>query len=126
MARDARCVLEAAKTKLGNTAERLRSENLHALASQGRTLLSLEVRLGDIVPAALERASQSVERARLLVVAHDPLAILQRGYSVTLDASGKPIKDAAAVQPGDRTVTLLADGRFTSTVDDVSPSASHD
>ena len=84
------------------------------------------MRLRDIAPAALERASQAVERARLLVAAHDPLAILRRGYSVTLDAFGKPIKDAAWVQPGGRIVTLLADGRLSSTVDDVSPSMTHD
>jgi len=46
-----------------------------------------------------------------------PLAVLARGYSVTLDAeSGKVIMDSRCAGPGTEIITRLARGRLTSTV----------
>jgi len=47
----------------------------------------------------------------------NPLAVLGRGYSVTLDAeTGKAIMDSGPIQPGIRIVSRLARGRLVSTV----------
>jgi exodeoxyribonuclease VII large subunit len=45
-----------------------------------------------------------------------PLKVLGRGYSLTHSADGQLLRDAAAVQPGDRIVTRLAIGEIESIV----------
>jgi len=44
-----------------------------------------------------------------------PLAVLQRGYSITRNAKGEVIKEAAQVKSGDELVTKLAKGEVRST-----------
>jgi exodeoxyribonuclease VII large subunit len=41
-----------------------------------------------------------------------PLAVLQRGYAIAQDAAGKPLRDAASVQPGDAVSVRLAKGKL--------------
>ncbi len=52
---------------------------------------------------------------RELIVA-GPASVLARGYSVTTDERGAPIRSAGAVTPGQRVRTRVADGAFDSTV----------
>ncbi len=47
----------------------------------------------------------------------DPKKILQRGYSMTYDHEGRILKDASAVNAGDKIHTELANGTIKSTVD---------
>lgn len=61
--------------------------------------------------ARRERLGRLAERLRLL----SPLSVLDRGYSITLDAdTGAVVRDAAGVKPGRRLVTRLRDGRVRS------------
>jgi exodeoxyribonuclease VII large subunit len=46
----------------------------------------------------------------------DPINVLKRGFSITLDHAGKAIRDAAALRPGDTVTTLLAEGKLTSVI----------
>jgi exodeoxyribonuclease VII large subunit len=45
-----------------------------------------------------------------------PLAILERGYALVFDASGKMVKDAAQLGQGDEISATLARGTFTATI----------
>jgi exodeoxyribonuclease VII large subunit len=45
-----------------------------------------------------------------------PLAILERGYALVFDASGKLLKDAAKVKAGDEISARLAKGTVSATV----------
>jgi exodeoxyribonuclease VII large subunit len=61
------------------------------------------------------------QRARLdqlagQIEALSPLAILERGYALVFDASGKLVKDAAQVSSGDEISARLARGTVTATV----------
>lgn len=47
-----------------------------------------------------------------------PLAVLDRGYSITL-RNGEVVKDAASLRAGEEVVTRLAKGRFKSKVEDL-------
>ncbi len=67
-----------------------------ALAASFRTLL-------------LQRRSR-LERFAGELQALSPLAILDRGYALVFDSSGKLIKDAAQVEPGDEISAKLAQG----------------
>lgn len=64
--------------------------------------------------AQRDRLSRLEDRLRLL----SPEAVLERGYSITLDATtGKVLRDAAEVTPGQRMVSRLAKGRVASVVE---------
>lgn len=73
-----------------------------ALASAFRTLL-------------LRRRSL-LERLAGSLAALSPVAILDRGYALVFDASGKLLKDAGKVKPGDEISARLARGEITATV----------
>jgi len=63
------------------------------------------------VAAQRERLARVQDRLRLL----SPEAVLERGYSITLDAvTGKVVRDAADVVAGQRLVSRLAKGRIAS------------
>ena len=81
--------------------------------------------------AVLEHVSRRLQRAtavHLTTVLHrldsatrqldavSPLDVLTRGYSVTLDRSGRAIRSSGDVSPGDSLTTRVADGSIASTV----------
>ncbi len=80
--------LETGRNRLERTLERL----LHARAS---TLGALDARLHSL----------------------SPLAVLDRGYALVLNAEGGVIRSVAQIGPGDPLTTRLADGVFTSRVE---------
>ena len=47
---------------------------------------------------------------------HSPLGVLQRGYAIAQDASGKLVRDAAAVNVGDEVNVRLAKGKLNTRV----------
>ena len=59
---------------------------------------------------------QDVRRLALLLKGINPLAVLDRGYSITSRRDGRILKAAAGVKPGERVVTRLAKGTFESEV----------
>jgi len=65
------------------------------------------------------RASMSALDARLHSLS--PLAVLDRGYALVLDAAGGLVRSTAQVATGDTVVTRLSDGDFTSRVEATAP-----
>jgi exodeoxyribonuclease VII large subunit len=60
-----------------------------------------------------ERLARVQDRLRLL----SPEAVLERGYSITLDAAtGAVVRDAAEIRPGQKLTSRLAKGRVSSVV----------
>jgi len=57
-----------------------------------------------------------LDRIDTALQALSPVAILERGYALVFDASGKLLKDAAKVKPGDEISARLAKGTVTATV----------
>lgn len=91
----------AARTRLDRLADRSRQALLQLLANRRLRLASLA--------AGLEALS--------------PLAVLARGYSLTLREDDLYLlRSADHVQPGQLIISRLADGRITSRVESVSPS----
>jgi exodeoxyribonuclease VII large subunit len=52
-----------------------------------------------------------------------PLAVLDRGYALVLNAEGSVVRSTAQLKPGDPLTTRLADGAFTSRVETTSGSS---
>ena len=69
---------------------------------------------GHLTDADRELASMT---ARLDAIS--PLGVLSRGYSLTTDPEGVPLRDPSKLSPGDRLLTRLAGGTVESTVESI-------
>jgi exodeoxyribonuclease VII large subunit len=83
--------------------------------------IAKELSARDSAMAAAMRTLLLQQRSRLeqfsaQIVALSPLAILERGYALVFDASGRLLKDAAQVSPGDDISARLAQGTLAATV----------
>ncbi len=79
----------------------------------------LEAQVAAIAAAIKTRLLQRQSRLDQLsgqIEALSPVAILERGYALVFDASGKLLKDSKRVSPGDEISARLAHGGFTATV----------
>ena len=74
-------------------------------------------RLRSAIAGQWEAARRQVDGAAMRMQAYDPRAVLQRGYSLTLDEAGRPIVSCQQVGPGDTIRTRLADGTLVSRVE---------
>ena len=86
------------------------------LAEVTHRLDLLQHRITAVPPQHLETLRQRVRSLRQLLTSLGPDAVLERGFSLTLDAKGKPVLDAKQVSAGDVLVTKVAHGRISSVV----------
>ena len=121
--------LGALSVRLGNSlvsryaiaARHLDGLSMSLAASLRDAAASREARFGRAVsrlaPALRLAASRAETRLRELASALrllDPRGALERGYTITLDSSGRVVSSAAAVESGGRMETVFRDGRITS------------
>ena len=90
-----------------------------ALERSEGTLLARATRLGPLSRGHLDRRSEQVRNWRRLLAAYDVDRQLERGYTLTLTASGELVRRAVDLASGQSIVTRLADGSVRSTVDAV-------
>ena len=79
----------------------------------------LDARVGSMASAARTRLLEQRIRLQRLegqMEALSPLAVLERGYALVFDSTGKLVKDAAQVHAGEDVVAQVARGRFAATV----------
>jgi exodeoxyribonuclease VII large subunit len=72
-----------------------------------------------VVEASLQEARERLGRAAVSLDALSPLAVLQRGYAIAQDASGKPVRDATSVAAGDQLTVRVAKGKLNTRVETV-------
>ena len=71
---------------------------------------------------SVQEARERLGLAAASLDALSPLAVLHRGYAIAQDASGKPLRDAAAVAAGDEVSVRLAKGKLNTRVETVEES----
>jgi exodeoxyribonuclease VII large subunit len=86
------------------------------LAGMRQQLQSRMDALASVFRTLLLQQSSRLERAAGALEALSPLAILERGYALVFDSSGKLVKDANKVNIGDDISARLARGEITATV----------
>jgi len=86
------------------------------LRAHRETVLQLQARLAFALSHCVHRSRSRLERLQASLASLDPTAVLARGYSITRDASGAVLRDAAGVREGSRISTTLARGRLESEV----------
>ena len=100
--------------------ERLQTQTRHALERQLRDgqqqTDDLSVQMAHSLKLVFSTRVQQVKGLERQLAAFNPLAVLQRGYSITLGKDGRAILSASQVSPGDQVVTRVSEGEFTSKV----------
>lgn len=101
--------IDAHRMRMGHTCEgRLREVQ--------QRIDDATLRAGHAIRTAQQAAIQDVKRFDLQLKAMNPLAVLQRGYSVTQDTKGEIIRDGRMVKIGERIMTRVARGSIESEV----------
>ncbi|TMI38517.1 MAG: exodeoxyribonuclease VII large subunit, partial [Betaproteobacteria bacterium] len=86
------------------------------LRSHQQLMTQLLARLAFGVSQRIHRCSALLERFQATLASVDPTAVLARGYSITRNAVGEVIRDAAVVKEGEVVRTTLARGSLESEV----------
>ena len=107
--REARRRIEYAMQAIDGLARRLVHPAERIRASR-RLLAQLGARLASAAARSLDAARYRVEHLRAALAGLDPNAVLSRGYSITRNAAGEVLRDAARVAEGERLVTTLYRG----------------
>lgn len=85
------------------------------LAHAARRLGETRARLALLTTHCLQRHGDRCQALGAVLRSLGPQAVLERGFSLTFGADGRPLRSVAAVRPGDRLTTRLADGEVVST-----------
>ena len=72
-----------------------------------------------IIDAKVQDGRERLALAAASLDALSPLGVLQRGYAIAQDASGKPLRDAATVNEGEAVSVRLAKGKLRTRVESI-------
>lgn len=126
-----RSTLDEQEQQVGGLASQLRLLHpAHQLERCLRRVMELEAQMTNGMHYQLDAAERSLQGLAGRLQALSPLAVLARGYSITVALPGRHVvSDASALRVGEQLETLLAKGRAVSTVTRLSsnpPVESHD
>lgn len=102
--------------ELVQTEERLHDAIPRSLARERDVVERAASRLGDSGSRLLRPAEATLARLAASLDALSPLSVLTRGYAIARDASGRIVRDAREVSPGDEVRVMLGEGSFDATV----------
>lgn len=111
-----RSALQARQQTLDWLGGRLQQRSRYAVQEGRQVLQDATGKMGYALKLTCQSHRQDVKRLEMQLRALSPLAVLQRGYSVTRLADGRLVGRADQVCDGDGLVTQLADGVVNSTV----------
>ncbi len=94
----------------------LRSGARGHVRAHERELAAAASRLVARAPRGVAVAERRLESLEAQVRALDPARTLARGWSITRDATGRVVRSASELAPGDRLLTTLAEGEVHSEV----------
>lgn len=110
--------------RLGRCAHRLRYA-LQARLDKARAAgASVQARFGNAVAVRRIAARQALERLQLRLQLLDPRLVLERGYALLTDGSGRPVTSVVQAQPGQALRAALADGEVDLQVSRIRPKSS--
>lgn len=98
----------------------LRQDPRRRLAHAAQHVVAARTRLDHAMQRDLHDARVRLRALEARLHALSPLAVLERGYALVLDANGLVVRTTKQIAAGDRLTTRLSDGAFTSRVEDVS------
>jgi len=103
------------------TASVLRHDPRQSLAQTRERLASSRTRLDRSLERLLQSSASTLSALHARLHSLSPLAVLDRGYALVLDAAGGLVRSTAQVAAGDQVTTRLSDGAFISRVESSAP-----
>lgn len=83
----------------------------------GERLHRFETRITTVAQSRLARQAEKLKAVGKVLHAISPEHVINRGYSLTINAHGKIVRDPTQVATGDKLATRVAKGEIASTVD---------
>lgn len=114
-------VREGARRVDAFTAAILRQDPRQRIALARYTFTAGQARLERAMERAADARRAGLERLTVRLHTLSPLAVLERGYALVMDANGVLVRSAKKIAAGETVTTRLSDGAFTSRVEDVTP-----
>jgi exodeoxyribonuclease VII large subunit len=112
-----RGMLETQRRRFDHLSAAVRHYDLRLVLTGIRNELDAKVAaMGAVARSLLLRRRSRLERITSQMEALSPVAILERGYALVFDSSGKLVKDAAQVRPGEDISARVARGEIVATV----------
>ncbi len=112
-----RGMLEAQRRRFDHLSAAVRHYDLRLLLSGIRKELDAKVAaMGAVARSLLMQRRSRLERITSQMEALSPIAILERGYALVFDSSGKLVKDATQVRVGEDISARVARGEIVATV----------
>jgi exodeoxyribonuclease VII large subunit len=112
-----RDLLEAQRRRFETLASAVRHYDLRlVLAGVGKELNARVAAMAAAARNLLLHQRSRLERLTSQMEALSPVAILERGYALVFDSSGKLVKDAAQVKVGEDVTARLARGQIAATI----------
>jgi len=112
-----RALLEQMRRRWETTSAAIRHYDLRlVLSGMRRQMDAATAALVSVMRNVLLQHRVRADRMMTVLESLSPLAILERGYALVFDSSGKLLKDAAQVQAGDEITARLARGEIQATV----------
>lgn len=111
-----RSTLQTSQQTLDWVGMRLQQRSRFALQGGRQTLQASSTRMEYALKLIHQARMQDVKRLEMQLRTLSPLAVLQRGYSVTRLADGRILNRASQAHSGDELITQLADGSVNSKV----------
>jgi exodeoxyribonuclease VII large subunit len=112
-----RGTLETLRRRFDHLSAAVRHYDLRLVLSGIRKELDAKVAaMGAVARSLLMQRRSRLERITSQMEALSPVAILERGYALVFDSSGRLVKDAAQVRPGEDISARVARGEIVATV----------
>jgi exodeoxyribonuclease VII large subunit len=110
-------LIQESATRLERLAARLERQSpiARVVRAEGEVERSMS-RLGAAMGARVAAADRRLAPAARALEAVSPLAVLERGYSITRRADGRVVEDPAELEPGEELTTIVARGEVDATV----------
>jgi len=106
------------------TAAVLRHDPRQGLAQARERLAACRTRLDRTLERMIHISAATVSSLDARLHSLSPLAVLDRGYALVLNAEGGLVRSAVQLKQGDQVTTRLSDGAFTSRVEATTPNKS--
>jgi exonuclease VII large subunit len=92
---------------------------LPRVSGQHRGLDQMRSRLSGLISSGFSARLSSLDRIEATLSRRDPAKMLALGWSMALDATGKPISSVSSVSPRDTVHVKLSDGKLRTRVEKV-------
>ncbi len=118
--REPRNLLRIYRQRIDNLLERAKSAAVAGIRACQQKVDESQMIIDNRIERRLDASRSKLQTLRIHISALDPHRVLQRGYTITRDASsGRTLRSAADVQPGSLLLTQVQDGFIKSKAEQV-------